>query len=95
MAKNEGIGRLTAEDLEALGARKQETLTDYVKRWIEDNEAKVAALEARQQQNSVLLQVSIIAAGRGLLSGVTPRETASRAFDVYEALQLEYQSRKP
>jgi len=81
MAKNEGIGRLTAEDLEALGARKQETLTDYVKRWIEDNEAKVAALEARQQQNSVLLQVSIIA--------------ASRAFDVYEALQLEYQSRKP
>jgi len=94
MAKgDEGVGQLTAEDVEALGGSKQESAVDYIKRMLAESDAKIDAAEAEAKKAQVLGRVAVIAAsctGRGL----KPIEVSEIAFAVHDAIEAEYERRK-
>jgi len=88
-SNGEGVGRLTAEDLEALGGR-QESLVDTVKKMMADSDERIAAAEKAAERAVVLGRAAMI--GSQLLGGI-PEEIARRSFDLLEALDAEYERR--
>ena len=93
MAKGqEGIGRLTAEDLEALGGKKPESITEYVKKMWEESEAKLVAAEADAVKAQVLGRVAVIAAGLPITWHA--EAVAEHAFRIHAAIEVEYERRK-
>ena len=96
MGGSEGVGRLTAEDLEALGVGKQESIADYVRRWVAENEAKIGELDAARKRDAVLDRVARLTANFSAFGQFQAGHdyVARSAFQLHDALEAEYERRK-
>jgi len=91
-SNGEGVGRLTAEDLEALGGR-QESLVDTVKKMMADSDERIAAAEKAAERAVVLGRAAMITAAMEPRQLDSIEGLATRIFDILEALDAEYERR--
>jgi len=84
---------LTAEDLEALGNKEPESITQYLKKMWAESDAKIEAAEAEGRKAQVLGRVAVIAAGYTSVLSDT-EAVALHAFKIHDAIEAEYERRK-